>query len=38
MRVKSEASAEELTELAMCSQVYDMGSRSSPVEFMLTAY
>ena len=36
MRVKSEASAEELTELAMYSPVYDMVSRSLPVEFKLT--
>ena len=38
MRVKSEASAEELTELAMYSPVYDMVSRSLPVEFKLTTY
>jgi uncharacterized OsmC-like protein len=38
MRVKSEASAEELTELALYSPVYDMVSRSLPVEFTLTTY
>ena len=38
MRVKSEASAEELTELAMYSPVYDMVSQSLPVEFTLTTY
>jgi uncharacterized OsmC-like protein len=38
MRVKSEASAEELTELAMYSPVYDMLSQSLPVEFTLTTY
>ena len=36
MRVKSKASAEDLTELAMYSPVYDMVSRSLPVEFKLT--
>jgi uncharacterized OsmC-like protein len=36
MRVRSEASAEELTELALYSPVYDMLSRSLPVEFELT--
>jgi uncharacterized OsmC-like protein len=36
MRVKSEASVEELTELAMYSPVYEMVSRSVPVEFTLT--
>ncbi len=38
MRVKSRASVEELTELAMHSPVYDMVSRSSPVQFTLTTY
>jgi uncharacterized OsmC-like protein len=38
MRVKSEASAEELTELALHSPVYDVVSRSLPVEFTLTTY
>jgi uncharacterized OsmC-like protein len=38
MRVKSEASAEELTELALYSPVYDMISRSLPVEFTLRTY
>jgi uncharacterized OsmC-like protein len=38
MRVKSEASAEELTELALYSPVYDIVSRSLPVEFTLTAH
>ena len=38
MRVKSEASAEELTELAMYSPVYDMVSQSLPIEFTLTTY
>jgi uncharacterized OsmC-like protein len=38
MRVKSEASAEELTELALYSPVYEMVSRSLPVEFNLTAF
>jgi uncharacterized OsmC-like protein len=38
MRVKSEASAGELTELALYSPVYDMVSRSLPVEFTLTTY
>jgi uncharacterized OsmC-like protein len=38
MRVKSEASAEELTELALYSPVYDIVSRSVPVEFTLTTY
>jgi len=36
MRVKSAASAEELTELALYSPVYEMVSRSLPVEFRLT--
>jgi uncharacterized OsmC-like protein len=38
MRVKSETSAEELTELALYSPVYDLVSRSLPVEFTLTTY
>ncbi len=38
MRVKSDATAEELTELALYSPVYDVVSRSSPVEFTLTTY
>ena len=38
MRVKSEANAEELTELALYSPVYDIISRSLPVEFTLTTY
>ena len=38
MRVKSEASAEELTELALFSPVYDVISKSLPVEFTLTTY
>lgn len=38
MRVKSETSAEELTELALYSPVYDIVSRSLPVEFTLTTY
>ena len=38
MRVKSKASVEELTELAMFSPVYDIVSRSLPVEFKLTTY
>jgi uncharacterized OsmC-like protein len=36
MRVKSEATAEELTELALYSPVYDIVSHSLPVEFTLT--
>ena len=36
MRVKSEASAEQLTELAMFSPVHDIISNSLPVEFRLT--
>ena len=36
MRVRSEASAEELTELAMFSPVHDIISNSLPVEFRLT--
>jgi len=35
MRVKSEASAEALEELALFSPVYDIVSRSLPVEFIL---
>jgi uncharacterized OsmC-like protein len=38
MRVKSEVGAEELTELALYSPVYDIISRSLPVEFALTTY
>ena len=38
MRVKSKASAEELTELAMFSPVYDVISNSLPVEFELTTH
>jgi uncharacterized OsmC-like protein len=38
MRVKSEASAEDLTELALYSPVYDMLSRSLPVEFKLQTH
>jgi uncharacterized OsmC-like protein len=38
MRVKSEASVEELTELAMYSPVYDIVSNSLPTEFTLTTY
>ena len=38
MRVKSEASTEELTELAMFSPVHDIISKSLPVEFRLTTY
>ena len=38
MRVKSEASVEELTKLAMYSPVHEMISRSLPVEFTLTTY
>jgi uncharacterized OsmC-like protein len=38
MRVKSEASAEELTELALYSPVYDIVSNSLPAEFTLTTY
>ena len=36
MCVKSGASAEELTELALYSPVYDIVSKSLPVEFTLT--
>ncbi|MBT4890175.1 MAG: OsmC family protein [Rhodospirillales bacterium] len=38
MRVKSEASVEELTELALFSPVHDIISPSLPVEFSLTTY
>jgi len=38
MRVKSEARSEELTELALHSPVYDIISKSLPVEFALTTY
>ena len=38
MRVKSEASVEELTEMALFSPVYDVISKSLPVEFTLTTY
>ena len=38
MRVKSNASAEELTELALYSPVHDVMSRALPVEFTLTTY
>jgi len=38
MRVKSKATVEELTDLAMYSPVYDMVSRSLPVDFELTTY
>jgi len=38
MRVKSEASVEELTELALYSPVYDIVSRSAPVEFTLMTH
>ena len=38
MRVKSEASVEELTELALYSPVYDIISKSLPVEFTLTTH
>jgi len=36
MRVKSEANVEELTEMALYSPVYEMISKSVPVEFTLT--
>jgi uncharacterized OsmC-like protein len=36
MRVKSDATVEELTELALYSPVYDIISRALPVEFTLT--
>ena len=38
MRVKSDASVEELTEMALHSPVYDIVSKSLPVEFKLTTY
>jgi hypothetical protein len=38
MRVKSEASAEDLTALAMYSPVFEMVSRALPVEFKLTTF
>ncbi len=38
MRVKSEASVEELTEMAMYSPVFDIVSKSLPVEFTLTKH
>jgi uncharacterized OsmC-like protein len=38
MRVKSEASIEELTKLAMHSPVYDIVSQSTLVEFTLATY
>jgi uncharacterized OsmC-like protein len=38
MRVKSEESVETLTELAMYSPVFDIVSKSLPVEFKLEAY
>lgn len=38
MRVKSKATVDELTELAMFSPVYEMVSKSLPVEFTLTTY
>ncbi len=38
MRVKSEATPEVLTELALHSPVYDIVSRALPVEFNLTTY
>ena len=38
MRVRSAATPEELTELAMYSPVYDIVSKSLPVEFTLTTY
>jgi uncharacterized OsmC-like protein len=38
MRVKSEASIEELTEMALFSPVYDVVSNSLPVKFTLTTY
>jgi uncharacterized OsmC-like protein len=38
MRIKSEASVEDLTELALFSPVYEMVSQSVPVEFTLTTY
>ena len=38
MRVKSKAGVDELTELAMFSPVFEMVSKSLPVEFTLTTY
>ena len=38
MRVKSGASVEELTEMALFSPVYDVISNSLPIEFTLTTY
>jgi hypothetical protein len=38
MRVKSDASVEELTEMALYSPVYDVVSTSLPTEFTLTTY
>jgi len=38
MRVKSQASAEQLTALAMFSPVYDIISKSLPVKFVLETY
>ena len=38
MRVKSKASVDELTALALFSPVYDIISKSLPVEFKLTTY
>jgi uncharacterized OsmC-like protein len=38
MRVKSSATVEELTEMALFSPVYDVISRALPVEFTLTTY
>ena len=38
MRVKSDASIEELTEMALYSPVYDIVSKSLPSEFTLTTY
>jgi uncharacterized OsmC-like protein len=38
MRVKSKASVEELTEMALFSPVYDVISNSLPVEFTLTTW
>jgi uncharacterized OsmC-like protein len=38
MRVKSQASIDELTECAMFSPVFEMISKALPVEFKLTTY
>ncbi|MFV9616619.1 MAG: OsmC family protein [Gammaproteobacteria bacterium] len=38
MRVKSQASVDELTECAMFSPVFEMISKALPVEFKLTVY